>query len=125
MRLLIIFAVLALAACTNPNPNTPEIVAYNERILQTWGIVIGSILVPLVTAIIAYLANKNAKAATENVQRLSQKVDDQQSELIDKADNQTRVIVAKTEKAVEKVAQMQPVDDGRRDRREGDKLGGI
>lgn len=115
-----------LVACTNPNPTTPELVAYNERIFQIWGMVIGSVVIPLATAVIAWLAKRDAQSAVQGVQKLSAKVDVQQEELLKKTDTQTAQVVSATQEAVEQAASMQPSDDGRRDRRSTDKpmLGG-
>jgi Na+/phosphate symporter len=137
MRLSILAAVVAIfitlfAGCTNPNPNTPDIVAYNERWFEIIGMLIGTVVAPTVAAVIAYLANKNAKAATENVQALSAKVDVQQEQLLEKSDRQTTAIVKNTTAAVEEVGQKAAVavlevakqtaaDDSRRDRRTTDK----
>jgi H+/gluconate symporter-like permease len=138
MRAILMVALAAvvvtvLVACTNPNPNTPDIVAYNERWFEIIGMLIGTVVAPTVAAVIAYLANKNAKAATENVQALSAKVDVQQEQLLEKSDRQTHAIVRNTAAAVEEVGQKAAVavlevaakqaatDEESRDRRSTDK----
>ena len=114
---LLAIAVTVLLACTNPNPNTPEIVAYNNSIIQMW-LTVAGVVGSIVAAATAYMAKKQSG-------EVSTKLDVQQEELLQKSDRQTHTIVQNTAAAVEQAASMVPPDDGKRNRRVTDNpLGG-
>jgi Trk-type K+ transport system membrane component len=130
MRLSILAAIAAIVlttivACTNPNPNTPEIVAYNNSVIQMW-LTVAGVVGSIVAAVTAYMAKRQSG-------EVSTKLDVQQEELLEKSDRQTHAIVRNTAAAVEEVGQKAAVavlevaakqaatDEESRDRRSTDK----
>lgn len=109
-----IVVTVLLAGCTSPEASD----SYNQNVLDFWKFAIPAILTAAGAAWAAWIAAK--KGANSGVTSISSKLDEQQAELIQKTDQQTRVVVQKVEKAVDQAAQLQPADDGRRDRRHDD-----